>query len=75
MTETTRELAEFILRTNYGDLPKNVQHEAARAFLNIVGCAFGGSTSDAVGIDLGFADAYTGLRTNTVIGQDKKLDP
>lgn len=75
MTETTRELAEFILRTSYGDLPQAVQHEAARAFLNIVGCAFGGSTSDAVAIDLGFADTYTGPRTNTVIGQDTKLDP
>ncbi|MCC2677087.1 MAG: MmgE/PrpD family protein [Ramlibacter sp.] len=50
MSETTRELAAFATQLRYADLPGQVTAEAARAFLNWVGCVLGGCDDPAVRI-------------------------
>jgi len=46
--EVTRTLAGFIVGHRYGDIPEKVRHEAARSFLNWVGCAVGASRHETV---------------------------
>src|SRR5690349_11195178 len=41
--DITRTLARYIVGARLQDLPASVRHEAARTFLNYIGCAVGGS--------------------------------
>jgi hypothetical protein len=49
MPATTRELADFIRRTRFVDLPDTVRREGARAFLNWVGCEVGAGVTGLAG--------------------------
>jgi 2-methylcitrate dehydratase PrpD len=71
----TRRLARFVHRSRWSGLPAAVQHEAVRAFVNWVGCAYGGSFHPAVERAL---PALAGLSSSgacTVIGRSIRLDP
>ena len=46
----TRELASYAARSRFQDLPETIRIEAARAFLNWVGCVLGGCREPAVAI-------------------------
>jgi 2-methylcitrate dehydratase PrpD len=39
----TRTLAEYVVNSRWADVPADVRHEAARALVNYLGCALGGS--------------------------------
>ena len=43
--EVTRTLARFVIDHTASKVPQNVRHEAARSFLNWVGCAVGGAAT------------------------------
>lgn len=75
MQAITRRLADFVRETQFEALPTDVRHEAARALLNFVGCALGGSRDPACEIAFSLADEYAGPRTATVIGRGARLDP
>jgi len=65
MVGTTLELAGFVCETGPDALPEAVRHAGRRAFLNFLGCAFGGASEEAVGIAAALADAMSGPRTAT----------
>lgn len=69
----TRILARFTLE---GDnrLGESVRAQAARAFVNHVGCAVGGSTEPAARLSLRQADRFSGARAATVFGRVERLD-
>ena len=46
--EITRTLARFVVEHDAAGIPQKVRHEAARSFLNWLGCAVGGSRHETV---------------------------
>jgi 2-methylcitrate dehydratase PrpD len=72
--EITRTLAKFIVEHRYGDIPEKVRHEAARSFLNWVGCAVGASRHETVDRALAALSDFSGPREATVLGRGDKLD-
>jgi 2-methylcitrate dehydratase PrpD len=72
--EVTRTLAKFIVGHRYGDIPEKVRHEAARSFLNWVGCAVGASRHETVERALAALGEFSGPREATVLGRGDKLD-
>jgi len=72
--EVTRTLAKFIVEHRYGDIPEKVRHEAARSFLNWVGCAVGASRHETVERALAALGEFSGPREATVIGRGDRLD-
>jgi 2-methylcitrate dehydratase PrpD len=72
--EVTRTLAKFIVRHRYADIPQKVRHEAARSFLNWVGCAVGASRHETVERALAALSEFSGPREATVLGRGDKLD-
>ena len=72
--EVTRTLARFIVGHSYTDIPEKVRHEAARSFLNWVGCAIGASRHETVENALAALAEFSGPREATVLGREDKLD-
>jgi 2-methylcitrate dehydratase PrpD len=72
--EVTRTLAKFIVGNKYADVPQKVRHEAARSFLNWVGCAVGASRHETVERALAALDEFSGPREATVLGRGDRLD-
>jgi len=72
--EVTRTLARFIVGHRYGDIPEKVRHEAARSFLNWVGCAVGASRHETVERALAALSEFSGPREATVLGRGDRLD-
>jgi 2-methylcitrate dehydratase PrpD len=74
-TAVTARVAQFVLATDWPDLPATVQREATRGFVNWVGCALGGSRDPAVEIALATAREFSGPASATVIGRGRFVDP
>src|SRR6188472_1062034 len=72
--EVTRTLAQFLVNHKPADVPEKVRHEAARSFLNWVGCAVGGSRHDTVERALAALGPFSGPRQATVLGRQDRLD-
>jgi 2-methylcitrate dehydratase PrpD len=72
--EVTRTLAKFVVSHRYVDVPQNVRHEAARSFLNWVGCAVGAARHETVERALAALNEFSGPREATVLGRGDKLD-
>src|SRR5688500_792465 len=72
--EVTKTLARFIVNHKYSDIPQKVRHEAARSFLNWVGCAVGASRHDTVERALAALNEFSGPREATVLGRGDRLD-
>jgi 2-methylcitrate dehydratase PrpD len=72
--EVTKTLAKFIVNHRYDGIPEKVRHEAARSFLNWVGCAVGASRHETVERALAALSEFSGPREATVLGRGDKLD-
>ena len=72
--EVTRTLARFIVGHRYHDIPEKVRHEAARSFLNWVGCAVGAARHETVERALAALNEFSGPREATVLGRGDRLD-
>jgi 2-methylcitrate dehydratase PrpD len=72
--EVTRTLAKFIAGHGYHDIPEKVRHEAARSFLNWVGCAVGAARHETVERALAALNEFSGPREATVLGRGDRLD-
>ena len=72
--EVTRKLARYVVESRYADIPENVRHEAARSFLNWVGCAVGASRHETVGRALKALASFSGPPQATVLGRGERLD-
>jgi 2-methylcitrate dehydratase PrpD len=55
-------------------LPAEVRHEGARAFVNWVGCAAGGSREPDVELMVGMLSEFSGEKNATVVGRRERLD-
>jgi len=72
--EVTRTLARFIVSHGRAELPQNVRHEAARSFLNWVGCAIGACRHETVDRALAALAEFSGPPQATVLGRGERLD-
>lgn len=71
----TRQLAEYIVGSRWEDIPADVRHEAARALVNYLGCALGGSRDRAVDTAIGALSPYSGPPVAAILGRGERLDP
>jgi 2-methylcitrate dehydratase PrpD len=74
MRAITRELAAFAVRSKFDDLPDIVRSEAARAFLNWMGCVFGGAREAAVDIAAAVALEAGAVPRASIIGRGERTD-
>jgi 2-methylcitrate dehydratase PrpD len=74
LMDITRTLARFVVDHKARDIPQNVRHEAARSFLNWLGCAVGGSRHETVERALAALAPFSGPPEATVLGRPERLD-
>ena len=74
MDDVTQQLARFLVESHWGEIPKEVRHEAKRALLNWLGCALGGCNDIAVESALGALREFAGPPQATVLGRRERLD-
>jgi 2-methylcitrate dehydratase PrpD len=72
--EVTRTLARYVLASRYADIPQAVKHEAARSFLNWVGCAVGAARHETVENALAALKPFSGPAQASVLGRGDRLD-
>jgi 2-methylcitrate dehydratase PrpD len=72
--EITRTLAGFVVGHKSSDVPQPVRHEAARSFLNWMGCAVGASRHETVECALAALAEFSGPAEATVLGRRDRLD-
>jgi 2-methylcitrate dehydratase PrpD len=72
--EITRTLARFVVKHEASSVPQPVRHEAARSFLNWVGCAVGASRHETIECALAALKQFSGPPEATVLGRDDRLD-
>ena len=74
MKNITRILSRYVCESRFDALPPVVQHEGARAFVNWMGCAAGGSREDDVLLMRDHLAGFNGAADTTVVGHRAKLD-
>lgn len=72
--EITRELAAYATASTFAALPGNVRAEAARAFLNWMGCVLGGCRDAAVDIAAATVADAGGHPQASIIGRGQRAD-
>jgi 2-methylcitrate dehydratase PrpD len=72
--EVTRTLARFVIGHDAGQIPESVCHEAARSFLNWLGCAVGGSRHETVERAMKALAPFSGRPEAIVLGRGDRLD-
>lgn len=70
----TRELARFATNSRYEALPPDVQAEAARALVNWVGCAVGGSNDPSARIAAAAVTRMGGAPQSSILGHRQRTD-
>jgi 2-methylcitrate dehydratase PrpD len=70
----TRELAAYAREARFAKLPENVKTEAARAFLNWMGCVLGGCRDPAVEIAVATVVEAGGNPHASLIGHGRRAD-
>src|SRR5687768_810856 len=72
--DVTRTLARFVIEHDAAKIPDTVRHEAARSFLNWLGCAVGASRHETVERALAALSPFSGPPQATVLGRGDRLD-
>jgi 2-methylcitrate dehydratase PrpD len=72
--DITRILAKFVVDHQPAGISLAVRHEAARSFLNWVGCAVGASRHETVEYALKALSPFSGPAQATVLGRADRLD-
>jgi 2-methylcitrate dehydratase PrpD len=72
--EATRQLAEFLVESQWRDIPAAVRREAQRTVMNFVGTALGGCRDVAVELALRALGRFSGPAQATVIGRKERQD-
>ncbi len=74
MNDVTGILARYIVNARFADIPQAVQHEAARALLNCLGCAIGSARHETVENALAAIRDFAGPAQAGVFGRGERLD-
>jgi 2-methylcitrate dehydratase PrpD len=71
----TKALADYVVQAQPGDLPAAVTKEAARTFVNWLGCAVGGAHHETLDIAIAALSPFAGAGTASVLGRNERTDP
>jgi 2-methylcitrate dehydratase PrpD len=74
MPTETQTVADYVARARLSDLPELVRHEGVRAFLNWLGCTFGGCRHEIVETVDRTLGEFSGPAESTVIGRQRCYD-
>jgi 2-methylcitrate dehydratase PrpD len=72
--DVTRTLARFVVTHPYRDIPEPVRREAARSFLNWMGCAVGACRHETIDCALAALAEFSGPAQATVLGRGERVD-
>ena len=72
--DVTRTLARYVVNARWEDVPGPVRKEAARTFLNWVGCAVGGSHHETLDAAIGALAPFSGPAQASILGRKERLD-
>lgn len=72
--EITKTLANFVVGHQYRDIPQGARHEAARSFLNWMGCAVGACRHETIDRALAALAEFSGPAQATVLGRGERVD-
>jgi 2-methylcitrate dehydratase PrpD len=70
----TRQLAQFLVESQWHDIPAAVRHEAKRTIMNFVGTALGGCGDSAIELAILALGPFFGSAQATVIGRTERPD-
>lgn len=70
----TQQLAEFVVRAKFEDVPQTVAHEAKRSLLHWIGVAVGGSREQSVRSALAAVTPFSGPPQASILGRSERLD-
>ncbi|MCC6531163.1 MAG: MmgE/PrpD family protein [Burkholderiales bacterium] len=74
MNGATQQLARFVAASRWSDVPRNVQHEAARAIMNWLGCAIGGCRDRTVEVMVAALRDFSGPPQASLLGRGERFD-
>ena len=72
--EVTRQLANYIVNSTWGDIPAGARYEAVRSVFNWVGCCLGGARHMTTERALAALAEFSGKQEATVLGRPERLD-
>lgn len=72
MTDVSTLLAEYVVRTQFDDIPPDVLHECRRSFVNWMGCTLGGCRHQAVELALPVVTAAFAGGQAAVLGRAER---
>ena len=70
----TLALSEYVFAARATDLPEDVERQAARTFLNVLGCAIGGAGHESVEATVRALLKYSGPPEATMLGRGQRCD-
>lgn len=73
MTNTVEQLAQFVVDTNYEDLPPHIVHAAKYLLLDSIGCGFASITTDRGKMSVALAKKMGGPPESSIIGVRDKV--
>jgi 2-methylcitrate dehydratase PrpD len=73
MGQIVEKLANFTIKTQFGDIPQEIVHESKRALLDSIGCAVAALSIDAGKVFVELARRLGGPPESTVMGTRKKV--
>jgi 2-methylcitrate dehydratase PrpD len=73
-TDVTRQLASFLVNSNWSDIPDEARYEAGRSVFNWVGCCLGGARHETTDRAIAALAEFSGKPEATVLGRPERLD-
>ncbi len=73
-TGVTKQLAGYVVRARYEDLPANVRKEAVRTLVNYVAVAVGGARTDATELAVAALAPFSGPPQASLLGRRERFD-
>lgn len=70
----TADIANFVLRTGYADIPEAARKEGLRTFFNIVGCTVGGARHEAIEVTWKALRPFAGEAHASLLGRPERTD-
>lgn len=72
--DVTRQLANYVVNSTWGDIPEGARYEAVRSVFNWVGCCLGGARHITTDRAIAALSEFSGSPEATVLGRNERFD-
>lgn len=72
--DVTRQLASWLVASEWSDIPERTRYEAVRSIFNWVGCCLGGARHETTDRAIAALAEFSGKPEATVMGRNERLD-